>query len=60
MLNATGEAMVPYPSTPGGGTPPYTFEWTGQVSGDAGTDENPSGLVADTYDLTITDNSLCS
>ncbi|MCA1800707.1 MAG: SprB repeat-containing protein, partial [Actinobacteria bacterium] len=44
---------------PGGGTPPYTFEWTGQVSGTASTDEDPSGLVADTYDLTITDDAGC-
>ncbi|MCA1746782.1 MAG: SprB repeat-containing protein, partial [Bacteroidales bacterium] len=59
-VNCNGESNGAISITPGGGTPPYTFEWSGQVSGTASTDENPSGLSADTYSLTITDNAGCS
>jgi len=46
--------------TPTGGTPPYTFSWSGAVSGYAPTDEDPSGMPADSYSLTITDSRGCS
>lgn len=42
-----------------GGSPPYTFSWSGQVTGNAGTNQNPSNLFADTYTLTVTDNAGC-
>ncbi|MCA1746877.1 MAG: SprB repeat-containing protein, partial [Bacteroidales bacterium] len=42
-----------------GGSLPYSFSWNGQVTGDAGTDQNPSNLSADTYTLTVTDNAGC-
>ncbi|MEM7101720.1 MAG: gliding motility-associated C-terminal domain-containing protein [Bacteroidota bacterium] len=38
-----------------GGTPPFTFEW----SGGAGTDQNPSGLTAGIYTVSITDANMC-
>ncbi|TXB61487.1 OmpA family protein [Phaeodactylibacter luteus] len=34
-----------------GGTPPYTYEWSGSAAG-----ENPKGLSPGTYKLTITDS----
>ncbi len=37
-----------------GNSPPYTFDWTGGLSG-----QNPSMLSAGTYQLTVTDNSNC-
>ena len=45
--------------TVAGGSPPYTFSWSGHLTGAAGSDQNPSNLVADTYTLTVTDNAGC-
>jgi len=45
--------------TVNGGTGPYTFSWDGQVSAFNSTVQNPANLVADTYDLTVTDNVGC-
>lgn len=42
-----------------GGSGPYSFAWLGQVSGFSSTAQNPADLVADTYDLTITDAVSC-
>ncbi|MCF8346206.1 MAG: gliding motility-associated C-terminal domain-containing protein [Bacteroidales bacterium] len=41
------------------GTPGYTYIWTGINTGYNGTDEDPTDLVADTYDLRITDANAC-
>ncbi|MCK5135305.1 MAG: gliding motility-associated C-terminal domain-containing protein [Bacteroidales bacterium] len=46
--------------TPSGGTSPYTFFWTGAISGYSSTDEDPVNMPADVYSLTITDASGCS
>ncbi|MCP4048539.1 MAG: hypothetical protein GY732_21385, partial [Gammaproteobacteria bacterium] len=46
--------------TPGGGVGGYTFSWEGQVSGLISTAMNPVNLVADTYDLTLSDGNGCS
>ena len=43
-----------------GGVAPYNFSWDGQNTGLNNTAQNPANLVADTYDLTITDNVGCS
>ena len=51
-----GSAII----TPAGGTPGYTFLWTGVVSGYSSTDEDPSNMPADSYDLTLTDSRGCS
>jgi gliding motility-associated-like protein len=56
-VDCNGESDGAISFDPGGGTPPYSFAWSGQVSGSTSTDEDPSGLVADTYDLTITDDA---
>jgi hypothetical protein len=41
--------------TPSGGTSPYTYLWnTGQTT------QNRTGLAANTYSVTITDNNACS
>ncbi len=45
--------------TPSGGTPPYTFAWTGAVSGYSSTDEDPVNMPADDYSLTISDSHGC-
>jgi gliding motility-associated-like protein len=39
-----------------GGTPPYTFSWTGTAQ----TTENITGLTAGSYTLTVTDDDGCS
>ncbi len=41
------------------GTPGYTYIWTGTGTGYNGTDEDPADMVADTYDLRITDANTC-
>lgn len=46
--------------TVNGGVAPYTFSWNGQNTGMNSTVQNPVNLVADTYDLTITDNVGCT
>jgi len=42
-----------------GGTPPYNFSWTGNGTGHSSGMEDPIDLVADTYDLTVTDDNGC-
>lgn len=42
-----------------GGTPVYNYNWSGPASYTS-TAQNPSGLIAGTYSLTITDANLCS
>ena len=46
-----GEAVV----TPGGGTAPYTYSWTGG----AGTAQTGTGMIAGDYTVTVTDNNGC-
>ena len=42
-----------------GGTIPYSFSWTGVGSGYSSAAEDPNDLVADTYNLVITDSNGC-
>ena len=44
--------------TAGGGTAPYTYSWTGP-GGFASTDEDPTGLEAGNYSITVTDANGC-
>ena len=41
--------------TPSGGTPPYTYSWS-----NGSMDEDPAGLVAGTYTVTVTDSEGCT
>jgi gliding motility-associated-like protein len=45
--------------TPSGGTPAYSFLWTGALFGYISTDEDPTGMPADVYSVTITDGNGC-
>lgn len=45
--------------TVSGGTSAYTYSWTGP-NGFTSTDEDPTGLEAGTYDVTVTDNNGCT
>ncbi|MBK7408816.1 MAG: choice-of-anchor L domain-containing protein [Saprospirales bacterium] len=40
--------------TPGGGTSPYSFNWN-----NGGSSEDPTGLTAGTYSVTVTDSNGC-
>lgn len=42
-----------------GGTPPYTIVWTGIGSGLTSSGETPVDLVADTYNMSVTDGNGC-
>ena len=46
--------------TPGGGVGGYTYSWEGKLVGLISTDQNPTNLVADTYDLVLDDANGCS
>ncbi|MCB9333933.1 MAG: SprB repeat-containing protein [Lewinellaceae bacterium] len=47
----TGQAVA----TPTGGTPGYTYLWN-----NGNTTDNPTGLVAGTYTVVVTDSKLCT
>ena len=42
-----------------GGSAPYTFAWLGQGTAHSSSDQNPVTLIADTYNLTVTDAVGC-
>lgn len=46
--------------TVNGGTPPYTFDWDNDGTGDNDDTEDLSGLAATTYNVTITDSLGCT
>ena len=46
--------------TASGGTPPYTFSWSGATSGYTSSDEDPVNMPADDYSVTITDSRGCN
>ena len=43
-----------------GGTPNYSYQWTNSVASFNSTSQNISGLAAETYSLTVTDQNSCS
>ncbi len=43
-----------------GGSPVFTFTWTGDITGFTSSVEDPGDLVPDTYDLAILDNNGCN
>jgi len=51
-----GTAIV----VPSGGNAPFTFAWTGALSGAAGTNDTITGLCPDTYTVVITDANGCT
>jgi hypothetical protein len=55
-VNCFGNSTGSITTTISGGTPTYTYTWSpGSVSGSA-----PTGLVAGTYYLTVSDNKACA
>ena len=58
-VNCNGGADGTVDITPSGGTPAYTFLWTGINFGFTSTDEDPTGMPADDYSVTITDLNGC-
>lgn len=54
--DATGEIDL----TMQGGIPSYLYQWTNSTGTVVGTTEDLMNLVADTYDLLVTDANLCS
>jgi len=60
LLNTTnvkcfGSATGSITPTVTGGTAPYTYSWTGNV-----TSQNDINLIAGNYNVTVTDSNLCS
>ncbi|MBT7306969.1 MAG: hypothetical protein HN842_02055, partial [Gammaproteobacteria bacterium] len=51
-----GSAQV----TAAGGTPNYSFSWIGASSGYTSTEEDPTGMPADVYTLSLADDHSCS
>ncbi len=45
---------------PAGGTPPYTYNWAGPAGFPGSTVQNPTGLGAGSYTVTITDSRSCT
>ncbi|MEA3460941.1 MAG: SprB repeat-containing protein, partial [Bacteroidota bacterium] len=58
-VECNGESTGSIEITPGGGTPNYTFMWTGP-GGFSATSEDIFGLAAGDYILTITDANGCN
>jgi large repetitive protein len=58
-VNCNGESTGSIEITPTGGTPGYTFFWTGP-NGFTATTEDISGLTIGDYNLTITDANSCN
>ncbi len=52
QLKCNGDANGAVQVVATGGCPPYTYDWTGGLSGD-----NPQGLRAGTYSVTVADSS---
>ncbi|MBS1647736.1 MAG: hypothetical protein JST67_10385, partial [Bacteroidetes bacterium] len=57
--NATCAGMGSITNTPGGGTAPYTYAWSGPGAFTS-TTKSPSGLSPGTYTLVLTDNNNCT
>lgn len=54
-VQCNGQATGSISVTVSGGTPGYTYLWTGGI-----TTQNRSGLAAGTYNLTVTDSRTCT
>lgn len=59
-VNCSGGSDGSANITPGGGTPPYTYAWTGATSGYTSAVQDPVNMPADDYSLTITDSRGCN
>ncbi|NNC95174.1 MAG: hypothetical protein HKN92_06385, partial [Chitinophagales bacterium] len=55
-----GQANGSIDITVGGGVPSYTFDWDNDGTGDNDDTEDLSGLVANTYSVTVTDQNSCT
>jgi len=54
-VSCTGSADGSITTTPGGGTPGYTYNWT-----NGSTSQSPTGVGAGTYTVTVTDANGCT
>jgi gliding motility-associated-like protein len=54
--NSTGDIFI----TVSGGTPNYTFDWDNDGTGDNDDAEDLTGVIAGTYNVTVTDAAGCS
>ena len=59
-LNCSGVCDGTVATNVSGGTPNYTFSWTGTVGGPYPTDSTLISLCAGTYYVTVTDNNTCT
>jgi gliding motility-associated-like protein len=57
--NVTCAASGKITTTPGGGTPGYTYSWAGPSSYTS-TAQSPTGLAAGVYTLTLSDSKSCT
>jgi gliding motility-associated-like protein len=46
--------------TPGGGVAPYNFQWVDAFNNPVSTNQTPTGLLAGTYTVTVTDANGCT
>ena len=59
-VSCNGESNGAASITTSGGAGGYSYSWVGQVSGPVSSDEDPVNLVADIYNLIVTDIAGCS
>ena len=58
-ISCNGDSDGSIDLTVTGGTAPYTYAWTGPAAYSS-TAEDPAGLIAGTYDVTVTDDNGCT
>ncbi len=54
--NSTGDIFI----SVSGGTPNYTFDWDNDGTGDNNDNEDLTGVIAGTYNITVTDAAGCT
>ncbi|MDB5282644.1 MAG: hypothetical protein JWO06_1719 [Bacteroidota bacterium] len=59
-IGCNGASSGSITANPTGGTPTYTYAWVQQSNSQAYTGQTISNLIADTYNLTVTDANSCT